>query len=268
MSCPPCRSTMYPCWKVFCLRGQRRHRSFRECHCDHYRQSGERSSRGHECGTPRGREWVAGDPLTIRIIQSPRHGTLIGTLPFVNYQPNSNFVGTDVLTYVANDGQVDSSVGTLTFIVLPLVSINNVSVIEGSFSAVGVATFSVTLSAPSTETVAVNWATRDGTAKASSDYTAASGTLFFLPGVQQQTIRVSTITDRLFEPDETFFVDLSHGSINFDLSFPGFGTGTIVNDDLFIGEAQGIPPDAIVKVGERFVYGVKWTHPVRWRLLD
>ena len=29
-----------------------------------------------------------------------------------------------------------------------------------------------------------------------------------------------------------------------------------------------MPPEAIVEVGERFIYGVKWTHPERWRLLD
>ena len=49
----------------------------------------------------------------------------------------------------------------------------------------------------------------------------------------------------------------------------GVGICTILNDEVMtIGVTEGIPPEAIVKVGERFTYGVKWTHPVRWRLLD
>ncbi len=67
--------------------------------------------------------------------------------------------------------------------------------------------------------------------------------------------------------DETFSVQLS-SPVNAILGGTGIGTGTILNDDTRIGVTEGIPPESLVKVGERFTYGVKWTHPVRWRLLD
>jgi len=207
---------------------------------------------------------VDGDPLTFRIIQLPGHGTLTQSVSLADYTPSTNFVGNDSFTYVANDGKTDSNPGVVTLKVLPIISINNVSVLEGNFVG-GVATFTVSLAPPSPATVTVNWNTEDETALASSDYTAASGTLTFTSGVQQQTIKVSIVGDRLLEPDETFKVRLASTSAAIPTSV---GRCTILNDDTFIGVTEGIPPEAIVKVGERFTYGVKWTHPVRWRLLD
>src|SRR5436190_785039 len=70
----------------------------------------------------------------------------------------------------------------------PSLAINDVTVNEGN-SGVTSATFTVTLSASSTQTVTVNFASADGTAKAATkDYTAVSGTLTFAPGVTSKTI--------------------------------------------------------------------------------
>lgn len=69
--------------------------------------------------------------------------------------------------------------------------------------------FSVTLSAVSTKTVKVNYATADGKALAGSDYEAASGLLTFAPGQTNQTVSVTVNGDRAGEPDEFFFVNLS-----------------------------------------------------------
>jgi subtilisin-like proprotein convertase family protein len=62
------------------------------------------------------------------------------------------------------------------------------------------------------------------------DYAAASGTLTFAPGTTAQTITVAVNGDTTFEPDETFFVNLSGatGAVILD----GQGLGTILNDDL------------------------------------
>jgi len=211
-----------------------------------------------------------GDLLTFRIIQMPSHGTLSFTSPArADYTPNSNFLGTDTFTYVANDGKEDSNVGTVSFIVLPVLSINNVSVLEGSFFSGNTATFTVTLSPPSSQKVTMDWKTETLTALASTDFITASGTLTFSPGDQHHTISVSTIPDRVLEPDEIFLVRLSSptNAVVTDFQF-GAGKCTILNDDPFIGVTEGIPPEALVKVGERFTYGIQWTHPVRWRLLD
>ena len=70
-------------------------------------------------------------------------------------------------------------------------------------------TFAVNLSAPSGQTVTVNWATANGTAIAGLDYTAASGTLTFAPGSTAQPVDVTLLHDTIPEPAETFFVNLS-----------------------------------------------------------
>jgi choice-of-anchor B domain-containing protein len=70
-------------------------------------------------------------------------------------------------------------------------------------------TLAVTLSAPSAQTVTVNWATADGTATAGLDYTAGAGTLTFLPGATVQPIDVTMLPDTLAEPAETILIDLS-----------------------------------------------------------
>jgi len=110
----------------------------------------------------------------------------------------------------------------------PVVSIAGVSVDEGN-SGTRNAEFTVSLSRPSTMTVSVKWATADGTAKASSDYTAASGTLTFAAGVTSQTVKVAVRGDTAAETDETFTVELSSPS---DLTLGTYtATGTIRNDD-------------------------------------
>ena len=96
----------------------------------------------------------------------------------------------------------------------------------------GVLHFVVSLSAASSKTVTVNYATADGTATAGSDYTGASGVLTFAPGVtDSQTIEVQ-ITDDAADDEveaETFTVTLS-GATNAELAVAS-ATGTIEDDD-------------------------------------
>jgi hypothetical protein len=110
----------------------------------------------------------------------------------------------------------------------PALSVNDVSVSEGN-SGSSSATFTVSLSAASSAAVTVAYATSDGTARAGSDYSAASGTLTFAPGVLTRTVSVAVTGDALFEADETFALGLSSpsGASIADAS----GAGTIVNDD-------------------------------------
>jgi choice-of-anchor B domain-containing protein len=70
-------------------------------------------------------------------------------------------------------------------------------------------TLAVTLSAPSNQTVTVNWATADGTATAGLDYVAGSGTLTFAPGATVQPVDVTMLPDTIPELPETFFVNLT-----------------------------------------------------------
>jgi hypothetical protein len=56
--------------------------------------------------------------------------------------------------------------------------------------------------------LSVDYATRDGSAQADSDYIAASGRLNLYPGENQAVIPVEIIGDSLAEPDETFYLDV------------------------------------------------------------
>ena len=56
----------------------------------------------------------------------------------------------------------------------------------------------------------VDYATADGSAAAPGDYTAASGTLTFLPDETTQAVFVDVNGDTLDEDDETFTVELSN----------------------------------------------------------
>ena len=111
----------------------------------------------------------------------------------------------------------------------PKLSINNVSVTEANTGSVAAATFTVSLSAASSQTVTVNYATANGTATAGSDYTPTSGTLTFTPGVTSRTIAVSVLGDMLDENDESFTVTLNSPS-NAGLA-SAVGTANILDND-------------------------------------
>src|SRR5690606_32670401 len=119
---------------------------------------------------------------------------------------------TGVGTIIDNDG-------------VPTLSINDVTVDE----AAGTATFTVTLSAASGQTVTVNYATADDTATAGQDYTAAAGSLTFTPGQTTQTITVPITNDNIFEASENFNVVLS-GATNAVIS-DATGVGSITDND-------------------------------------
>jgi probable HAF family extracellular repeat protein len=110
----------------------------------------------------------------------------------------------------------------------PSIGINDVERSEGRNGTTTFA-FTVQLSVSTTATVRVNFATADGAALAGSDYTAAAGALVFNPGETTKTVNVEVRGDRLREPDESFFVNLS--SADGGTVFDGQGTGTIRNDD-------------------------------------
>jgi probable HAF family extracellular repeat protein len=110
----------------------------------------------------------------------------------------------------------------------PTISVSDVTVTEGNTGNVA-AVFTVTLSAASTQPVTVAYATANGTATAGSDYQATSSTLTFSPGQTSKTITILVNGDRLGEPNEIFFVNLS-GPTN-GIIADGRGVGTILDDE-------------------------------------
>ena len=131
---------------------------------------------------------------------------------------------------------------TYTAATQPSLTINNVSVTEGN-SGTRTATLTVTLTPASTQTVTVSYATADGTATAGSDYVAKSGTLTFAAGATTQPIVVTVNGDTTFEPNETFFINLS-GATNATIG-DAQGVGTIVNDDAAPAPTVSVSPATV-----------------------
>jgi probable HAF family extracellular repeat protein len=115
----------------------------------------------------------------------------------------------------------------------PLVRIGDATVTEGNGGTTA-ATFTVTLSKPSSQTVTVSYATAaDASALAGDDYRAVAGTLTFAPGETVKTVTVLVSGDRRAELNEMFLIDLTGatGAIIAD----GGGLGTILDDEPSIG---------------------------------
>ena len=107
----------------------------------------------------------------------------------------------------------------------PQIVIDDVGAPEGDWGTTTY-TFTVSLSAASDQAVSV----ADGTATtADHDYLATSGTLTFAPGETTRTLTVEVMGNQVYEPDETFFVDLNGAS--FDMAAVR-GQGWIVDDEL------------------------------------
>ncbi|MFM6245435.1 MAG: Calx-beta domain-containing protein, partial [Dolichospermum sp.] len=93
---------------------------------------------------------------------------------------------------------------------LPTINLSpsNQTVVEGLTTPQN-ASYTVTLSQASNQTVSVNYATANGTATAGLDYTATNGTLTFAPGATSQVINIPILNDSFNEADETFTLTLS-----------------------------------------------------------
>ncbi len=154
-------------------------------------------------------------------ITSGASGTGSGTVTF-SVAANSGAARTGTIT-------VEGQTFTISQSAIPTLTINNVSLNEGS-SGTTTFNFTVTLSAASAQTVTVNYATADGTAVSPSDYQAKNDSLSFAPGETSKTITVLVNGDLDVEPDETFTVNLTN-SVNATIT-NGTGTGTILNDDV------------------------------------
>ena len=150
----------------------------------------------------------------------------------VNPEP----VGSGATTFTVNLSnaaptgvKIPSNVGFGTILppsTLPVATISSASVVASSVSSTD-ATFFVTLSSPSAQTVQINYATADGTATAGIDYLATSGTLTFTPGQTTQTVSVTVNPQPQFGSSRTFSVNLSN-PVGISSSLAP-ATGTIAN---------------------------------------
>ncbi|MDF5739522.1 Calx-beta domain-containing protein, partial [Nostoc sp. S13] len=84
---------------------------------------------------------------------------------------------------------------------------NNQTIVEGNTSPQN-ATYTVSLSNASAQTITVQYATANGTATAGVDYTSTTGTLTFNPGDTSKVINIPILNDSLNEANETFTLTL------------------------------------------------------------
>jgi uncharacterized repeat protein (TIGR01451 family) len=112
---------------------------------------------------------------------------------------------------------------------LPAISINDVTVTEGSEATTNYAVFTVSAVGASDIPLFVNYSTADRTATSSKDYGFVFGTLVFPVGTSNMTIAVPIHGDRQFEPSETFELNLS-AAVNATIS-RAQGIATILDDD-------------------------------------
>ena len=147
------------------------------------------------------------------------------------------------------DGQ---GIGTITDDdPFPAIQIGNVTVEEGAGIVVP-----VRLSEPSLQVISVDYSTEQGTAKASSDYTATAGTLVFNPGETSQTIAIEILDDLISEPEESFSILLSRPN-NGLLAKPTASVSIQDNDavpaisisDVVVQETDSISTSAVFSVG-------------------
>ena len=150
-------------------------------------------------------------------------------------EPNETFSVN--LSGATNGGTITKSQGTGTIVNddtaggVGNISIDDVTITEGN-SGTKVATF--TVSHTGSAAFSVDYATANSTATAgttgTADYVATSGTLNFANGTSTQTVSVTIRGDTTYEPNETFFVNLT-GATNGGTILDGQGLGTIANDD-------------------------------------
>lgn len=146
-----------------------------------------------------------------------------------SFESNENL---EARLFNANNANISDSLGVGTILnddLMPLISIGNTSIQEPNEGS-SLAQFAISLSATSSFPISVDYFTRNGHAKAPSDYTPLARTsITFAPGETTKSISIEVLGDINFEPDETFEVHLAN-SFGGTLS-DSFGVATIQNND-------------------------------------
>jgi ELWxxDGT repeat protein len=161
-------------------------------------------------------------------------GTVEGTKLLFDLNPGAASSNAAEFTKVGNliyfAAYTDATGGELWALPLtaPALSIAGTHGVEGDAGR-SLMHFNVTLTPAAKQTVTVDYATSDGTAKAGDDYDAASGTLTFAAGETLKTIDISVRGDVTPENNETFLVTLRNA--NGARIANGDGAGIIDDDD-------------------------------------
>ena len=131
--------------------------------------------------------------------------------------------------------------------------------------------FTVSLDRAATHRIEVDYATRDGSATAGEDYTAASGTLAFEVGDTEKTVSVTLRDDAVDEGEETFELVLSNASSA--RIADGTATGTIANSDPLQQDwiarfGRTVASQAVEAIGDRLGGGGRTRIEIAGRTID
>ncbi|MDJ0734034.1 MAG: glycoside hydrolase family 9 protein [Nostocaceae cyanobacterium] len=130
---------------------------------------------------------------------------------------------------------------SIEILTLPGLSISDVMAIPGN-QGITYANFQVQLAQASDDTVTVQYATSDSTAKAGSDYEATAGVLTFAPGETSKIITVPVLGDVIQEVDESFAIQLFNPRSA--TLIDGYAIGVIV-DEQPLPQASPVIPQAV-----------------------
>ena len=110
----------------------------------------------------------------------------------------------------------------------PSISIDDVTIMEGDAGTKNAA-ITLRLSEPVSSVVTLRFATANGTATAGSDFMAKAGSVSFAAGTTTKQLMIAIEGNRIYEPNETFTINLS--SPKQATIADRSGTVTIANDD-------------------------------------
>ena len=137
-------------------------------------------------------------------------------------------------------GTTAAVTGTITNDDSSLLSINNVTVVEGLDTN---AYLTVNLNNPSSQTVSFNYTTTALTATANSDYTTSTGTLTITPNNSFATLSIPILNDNTNESNEFFTVTLSN-PVNATLN-PNASTGEVMISDTWYSALSRTLPEGV-----------------------
>ena len=150
---------------------------------------------------------------------------------YTSDQQNPTITGADVSwtgTYTVSSGGCSAT--TAVVVTQPTISVDNVSVRPGPKGTITQMTFHITLSAPSSQTVTVEYYTSNSTAIAGRDYQAVLATATFPPGTIEQDASVN-IYGTTSNTQKALFLNLYepvNGSIQTIYGYPVKGRGVIL----------------------------------------
>lgn len=116
-------------------------------------------------------------------------------------------------------------------------TVTGVTADEASQGKTGQATFTIAISRPLDTDLTLTYATRDGTAKAGSDYVAASGSVTISAGATEAQVTVDLLSDTLAEKAEAFTLSVS--GIPEDDFAPGGGIVSKATARILDGTVKG-----------------------------